>query len=60
MNIRRNVLEHQHDLVSTEHRPKICALAITALVAYLEAKPRLIELNRFCQIVNDKEGYNTI
>ena len=48
MNIRRNVLKHEHYLVPSEHRPEIVALPIPApaLVEHLEAKPGLVPPSR--------------
>jgi len=58
MDIGRNVLKHDHYLVSSNHRPEIIALPVPSFVAHLEAEPGLVKLNRCRQVVSDEEGCN--
>jgi len=61
MNIGRNGLKHEDYLVSSERRPEIVVWPNpAALVEHVEAKLGLVEMNRCRQVVNDKEGCNTV
>jgi hypothetical protein len=60
MDLRRNVLEHQHHPVAADDGPKVIAVSITTLVQDVEPELGLVELQGSAQIVNNKKGRNTV
>jgi len=59
MDTRRDVLQHERDLVSPDHRPKVPALPVAALMVHVKAQG-LVELEGFSQIIHDEERSNAV
>ena len=61
MDFGRDRLEVQHDLIASHENPIVVDVAIaSALVPNIEPQFGLVERNRGFQIVDDKEGSNTV
>ena len=45
MDLRRNVLEHEHHLIAPDDRPEVLAVSVTSGVQDLEPQPGLVELS---------------
>ena len=61
MYLGRDRLEVQHDLIASHEGPEIRPLSVAAaLVANVEPQFGLVKRNRGVQVVNNKEGSNTV
>jgi hypothetical protein len=61
MDLRRDRLEVQHDLIASHENPVIIYVAVaSAFIANVESQLGLVERNRCAQVVNNEERGNTV